>query len=145
MVGVGYVPISPPRVVGPVLVIPAPARTAKGSAVPSPTAVASRAGSAGRQDENADGEDGNRCNTRELKEPRASCCGGCCHVLFIFDPLKKGTHATKVSPYVRAGSGAGRIDERPRKSGHSGYTMCVYVVYIGRLRTVNQPCGSVNA
>jgi hypothetical protein len=41
MVGVGYVPISPPRVVGPVLVIPAPARTAKGSAVPSPTAVAS--------------------------------------------------------------------------------------------------------
>src|SRR5277367_1701329 len=37
---VGYVPRSPLTVVGPVLVMPAPARTAKLSAVPSETAVA---------------------------------------------------------------------------------------------------------
>jgi hypothetical protein len=40
IVVVGYVPRSPVMVVGPVLVIPAPARTAKLSAVPSGTAVA---------------------------------------------------------------------------------------------------------
>ena len=37
---VGNVPMSPTSVVGPVLVMPAPARTAKLSAVPRPTEVA---------------------------------------------------------------------------------------------------------
>ena len=40
MVSVGYVPISPPSVVGPVFVTPAPARTEKDLAVPKSTAVA---------------------------------------------------------------------------------------------------------
>jgi hypothetical protein len=40
---VGYVPISPLIVVGPVSVVPAPARTAKLSAVPSGTDVAAAA------------------------------------------------------------------------------------------------------
>ena len=40
IVAVGKVPMSPVIVVAPVLVIPDPARTAKPSAVPSPTDVA---------------------------------------------------------------------------------------------------------
>ena len=40
IVVVGNVPISPVIVVGPVFVIPAPAKTANSSAVPRPTLVA---------------------------------------------------------------------------------------------------------
>ena len=102
MLVVGKVPTSPLTVVGPVFVIPEPARTAKLPAVPSGTAVDGRRGAADEHQQQADAEErepGRRPRSRAggtAASPTRAWCGSTYEVLpsgvlFIDDQLQPRT------------------------------------------------------